>query len=120
MHVSGSYRQRVFPSLIDAELTSYRPLPNEARGISHPSDKLFHVFTVALIDMEILKADYTEIKQLSRNVRQFRSRADNVMIAVKMIPHQSLDFVQQRENYNQIRILKFVRSLFSRSTELLH
>lgn len=82
------------PSLVDKELTSTKDLPDE-------SD--------ALVTTNISKSHYTFSKPLAARVDQFRPSQDNIMLAVKRLPHPFEDFKRQRQNFREIRILKNIK-----------
>jgi hypothetical protein len=62
----------------------------------------------ALVTTRISKSQYSFIKPLAGRVDQFRSSQDNILLAVKRLPHPLEDFKKQRQNYREIRILKHV------------
>eukprot|EP01127_Copromyxa_protea_P023181 TRINITY_DN8614_c0_g1_i3.p1 TRINITY_DN8614_c0_g1~~TRINITY_DN8614_c0_g1_i3.p1 ORF type:complete len:419 (+),score=61.73 TRINITY_DN8614_c0_g1_i3:82-1338(+) len=83
------------PSLIDQEITATRDLVSE-------SD--------ALVTTEIAKKHYTFLKSIGpRRLDMVRSTCDNVYLAVKRVSHPQDDVRKQRENFRQVRFLKYVK-----------
>src|SRR5687768_6332740 len=75
-------------SLIDPELTSTKDLPSESDS---------------LVTTKVSKKQYTYVKPIAERVDQYRSKQDNIMLAVKRFPHPLEDFMQQRQNFREIR-----------------
>jgi len=83
------------PSLIDAEITSTRDLVTE-------SD--------ALVTTSTAKKHYTFLKSIgARRLDMVRSSCDNILLAVKRLPHPLEDVQRQRANFREVRFMKYVK-----------
>lgn len=63
------------------------------------------------VTTEIAKKHYYFLKSIGpRRLDMVRSTCDNVHLAVKRLPHPLEDVRQQRENFRQVRLMKYVRT----------